>query len=260
MDGSETNLVSERESILQQLDELLETPMTALAFIWLVLTIIDLTSGLPKFLEYFTFLIWAVFWIDYLLKLIIAPNKWLYIRRNFITLLALVLPALRIFRLARAVRLLRVARGGNTIRLVSSFNRGLRALRKSLSHRGFGYVLLLTLIVNALGAAGILSAERGYSDRLTDFGSALWWTAMMLTTMGSDYFPRSTEGRLLALLLAIYGFAIFGYVTASVASFFVDRDAAREDGELASASEIAELKRRLDTIQIQLEKLVKQQG
>ncbi len=57
-----------------------------------------------------------------------------------------------------------------------------------------------------------------------DYGSALWWTAMLLTTMGSDYWPRTTEGRLLCLLLAVYAFAVFGYVTAAIAAYFVGKD------------------------------------
>ena len=49
---------------------------------------------------------------------------------------------------------------------------------------------------------------------------------MLLTTMGSDYWPRTPEGRLLCLLLAIYAFTVFGYVTAAIAAYFVDRDKA----------------------------------
>ncbi|HET6599785.1 MAG TPA: hypothetical protein VFG60_07465 [Burkholderiaceae bacterium] len=47
---------------------------------------------------------------------------------------------------------------------------------------------------------------------------------MLLTTMGSDYWPRTPKGRLLCLLLAIYAFAVFGYVTAAIAVFFVGKD------------------------------------
>jgi voltage-gated potassium channel len=47
---------------------------------------------------------------------------------------------------------------------------------------------------------------------------------MLLTTMGSDYWPRTAEGRLLCLLLAVYAFAVFGYVTAAIAAYFVGRD------------------------------------
>jgi voltage-gated potassium channel len=47
---------------------------------------------------------------------------------------------------------------------------------------------------------------------------------MLLTTMGSDYWPRTPEGRFLCLLLAVYAFTVFGYVTAAIAAYFVDRD------------------------------------
>ena len=44
-------------------------------------------------------------------------------------------------------------------------------------------------------------------------------------TMGSDYFPKTPEGRMLCFLLAVYAFAIFGYLTATLATFFVSQDA-----------------------------------
>lgn len=62
-----------------------------------------------------------------------------------------------------------------------------------------------------------------------DYGTALWWTAMLLTTMGSEYWPRTPEGRILCLLLATYAFAVFGYVTAAIAAYFVGKD---RDGTL----------------------------
>jgi voltage-gated potassium channel len=30
---------------------------------------------------------------------------------------------------------------------------------------------------------------------IIDYGNALWWTAMVMTTIGSDYFPKTAEGR-----------------------------------------------------------------
>ncbi len=57
----------------------------------------------------------------------------------------------------------------------------------------------LTVIVTLIGAAGIYAFERQLSDGtgITDYGTALWWTAMVMTTMGSDYFPKTAEGRVL---------------------------------------------------------------
>jgi voltage-gated potassium channel len=125
-----------------------------------------------------------------------------------------------------------------------------------MGRRGLGYVLALTLLVNVVGAAGILAFERDVPGGGIDgFGTALWWTAMTLTTMGADVFPRTGEGRLLGLLLAIYGFAVFGYVTASIASLFVARDADGDDGEVAGTrqldalrAEVAALNGRIDAL------------
>ena len=64
---------------------------------------------------------------------------------------------------------------------------------------------------------------------------------MLMTTMGSEYWPRSAEGRALCLLLAVYAFAVFGYVTASLATFFIGRDAADPEAELPGADVIEAL-------------------
>jgi voltage-gated potassium channel len=77
--------------------------------------------------------------------------------------------------------------------------------------------------------------------------------------MGSDYFPRTPEGRVLGLLLAVYGFAVFGYVTASIASLFVARDAEEEDGELAGARQIEALRTEVAALTRRVESLLEAQ-
>ena len=52
---------------------------------------------------------------------------------------------------------------------------------------------------------------------------------MIVTTLGSDAWPRTPEGRLLCFLLAVYAFTIFGYITAALASFFVGRNKEKND-------------------------------
>lgn len=68
---------------------------------------------------------------------------------------------------------------------------------------------------------------------------------MLLATMGSQFWPVTREGRILCFLLALYGFAVFGYITASFASFFVGRDAGSAEGEVASTADIAALHREI---------------
>ncbi len=42
--------------------------------------------------------------------------------------------------------------------------------------------------------------------------------------LGSDYWPETTEGKILCLDLSIYAFAIFGYITAIMTNFFIEKD------------------------------------
>ena len=68
---------------------------------------------------------------------------------------------------------------------------------------------------------------------------------MIMTTMGSAYWPQTGEGRVLCVILALYAFAVFGYLTASLASYFVDRDAATHDGAVAGVGDINDLRREI---------------
>ena len=256
-DPDRAQLETERHALLEQVASGLERPMAVLGFVWLVLVVVELTVGLSPFLTAVNYTIWGLFVLQFLLEFALAPRKLAYLRRNWLTVLALVLPALRAVRLVRAVRLLRAARGARLVRVVSSANRGMRALGRVMGRRGLGYVVSLTLLVNLLGAAGIYAFERDVAGgAITSFGVALWWTAMTLTTMGADYFPQSAEGRLLGLLLAIYGFAVFGYVTASIASLFVARDAETEEGELAGAQQIEALRAEVAVLTRRVEALL----
>lgn len=217
--------------------------MMVLGLVWLVLLVVELIWGLSPLLETLGTAIWIAFIANFLLEFVLAPRKLPYLKQNWLTALSLVAPALRTLRFARVLRLARASRGLRLLRIVSSVNRGLRTLGATMSRRGFGYMLALTCLVTLAGSAGIYAFERELPDGrgLDSFGEALWWTAMLMTTMGSEYWPRTAEGRVLCLLLALYAFAVFGYVTAALASFFVGRDAQAQEGEIAGAAQIERL-------------------
>jgi voltage-gated potassium channel len=90
--------------------------------------------------------------------------------------------------------------------------------------------------------------EGGFAN----YADALWWTGMLLTTMGSEIWPRSLEGRILCFLLSLYGFAVFGYITASFASFFVGRDAASPEADTPSSGDLAALQAEIAALRADL--------
>jgi voltage-gated potassium channel len=127
-----------------------------------------------------------------------------------------------------------------------------------MSRRGLGYVLVLTVLVTLAGAAGIYAFEA--PERIESFSDALWWTGMIMTTLGSEIWPRTAEGRILCFVLALYAFTIFGYLTASLATFFVGRDAESRKGEIAGAADMRAIHAELQALRRELRRLADEAG
>ncbi|MUL39284.1 ion transporter [Gloeocapsopsis dulcis] len=266
MKSSEKQVLNrERQEVLQQLEDWLETPMLVLGFAWLALFIVELIWGLNPLLQVFGTVIWIIFILDFILEFTLAPYKLVYLRRNWLTVIALPLPALRLFRFVRVLRVLstaQVARGIRLLRVITRTNRGMRAIGASLGRRGFGYVVATTLVITLVGAAGMYTFESNTPDRrgLNDYGTALWWTAMLMTTMGSEYWPQTPEGRVLCFFLALYAFAVFGYLTAAIATFFLGRDAEDDEAEIAGAKSIEALHAEVKALRQEIQLLSRQRS
>lgn len=250
----------ERRILLRTIQDGLEVPMLVLAVAWIALFIVETVRGSSTALTGAGYAIWGVFILQFAVEFMVAPRKLQYLNHNWLTVLALALPALRVLRVVRVAQLARLSRaagafkGARLVRVVSSLNRGMRALRATMRRRGFGYVMLLTTLVVAAGAAGMYAFEPAAFD---GYLSALWWTAMLVTTIGSQYWPESGEGRVLCLLLSVYGLAMFGYVTATLATFFIGRD--KEQRSTAANTEaISALRREIAALRKELQAARKQ--
>lgn len=237
-------LFSERKKLLCSIEKLLEGPMVFLGFVWLVLLIVELVWGLSKPLEYLSIGIWVIFIVDFLIKFILAPIKLRFFKTNWLTAISLFIPAIRIFRV---LRLLRVVRGVRLIKVVASLNRSMKSLGATMKRRGFGYVVLLSLAVTFGGAAGMFAIEKG-NQGFENYGMALWWTAMRVITAGSDFWPTTPEGRGLAVIISVFGYAVFGYVMATLATFFIGRDAEEKETPVAGSRDVEELKKMIMTL------------
>ncbi|WP_423149447.1 potassium channel family protein [Rubrolithibacter danxiaensis] len=250
----QNELTKQRSKLLFNIERLLEGPMITLGFIWLILLIIEFINGSNSYIELISTVIWVIFIIDFILKFILAPQKLLFLKTNWLTAISLLIPALRLFRIFRFVRLLRAFRGTRLIRVVSSINRGMKSLNATMRRRGFGYVMILTLAIIFSGAAGMYAFEN-YKGGLESYAEALWWTTMLVITIGSDFWPHTTEGRVLCFLLAIYGFAVFGYITATLASFFIGRDAEEKNAPVAGSDDIQKLRKEIRELSRIIEQL-----
>lgn len=173
---------------------------------------------------------WALFAGDYLVRLGRAPDRRDFVRRHLLDLLVIALPLLRPLRLLRLVTLLCVVN-----RRASSSLRG-----QVVAYTAGGAALL-----SFVAALAVLDAEREVPEAgITTFGEALWWSVVTMTTVGyGDYHPVTTMGRVVAAGLMVGGIALLGAVTATLASWMLDRVAeVAEDDKDERADELAALR------------------
>jgi voltage-gated potassium channel len=220
----------ERWQLLRSLDQMLEGPLIVLSFVWLAIMLIEFLVGTDARLDLVFYTIWFIFIVEVVIKLWIAPSRRAWLRGNWLQVASLAIPALRVLRVLHALRFLRAAqvvRSASMLRLITSVNRGIGAIGRTLDRARFAYVLAITLLVIVVGAAGMLFFEGTVAAEpvtgaasIDSYGEALWWAAMTMTTVGSEYAPVTAEGRLLAFILATYALGVFGYITATIASHF----------------------------------------
>ena len=93
---------------------------------------------------------------------------------------------------------------------------------------------------------------------LGDFGSNFTSSQTLLpdgvmTTSASDYFPKTASGRVLGFLLALCAIAVCGYLTATLATFFVSQDAESDRAEIAVTKSIQALQTEITALRTEIQ-------
>jgi voltage-gated potassium channel len=189
--------------------------MLVLAFAYIAIYAIEvLATGLnPEALTILTVvgnIIWASFVIDLVIRTFLAPNRWLYLAKHPIDVLAVALPMFRAFRV------LRIITAGQWI-----LTRGSHvAIGRTSAAISAGVAL-----VAFVGALAMLDAERNApSSTIDNFGNAIWWAFVTLSTVGyGDVYPITGTGRAVAVMMMVVGVALLGLVSATLASSLLVR-------------------------------------
>jgi voltage-gated potassium channel len=195
------------------------------AYAWPVLDP-GLPHGWHRTCDVINVAVWIVFGVDYVVRLSLAPRRWEYFWHHLLDLAVIALPILRPLRLLRLVVLLKVLN---------------RRAADSLRGKIAVYVPGATLLLVVCASLAVLDAERGHPGAsINDFGNALWWAVSTISTVGyGDRIPVTVTGRFVATGLMIGGIALLSVVTASIASWLLER--VREVEESARAATRADI-------------------
>lgn len=191
-----------------------EWPVTASAVVFLVAyswsVIGDLRGPDAEAAEWVMWAVWIVFVVDYAANLLTADRRAHWFVHHLPEFLVVVLPALRPLRLLRLLSLWNVLQ-----RAATAWVRGRIGL----------YVAACAGILVYIAALAELEAERGDPHaNIQDFGTSIWWAFETITTVGyGDHYPVTAEGMAIAVGLMIAGIGVLGVVTATVASWLVER-------------------------------------
>ncbi|PKQ26501.1 MAG: hypothetical protein CVT64_05370 [Actinobacteria bacterium HGW-Actinobacteria-4] len=204
---------------LVRYEERTSSIMLALAVLFLAVYSLQviwqsIPQTLSDWLGYANYAIWFLFLADLIARLVLAKHRVRFLRKNPVDVISVLLPALR------PLRALRVFTAGQN--LLSS--------KSGLVQTGQAIVFAAALLVY-IGALAMLDVEQGAPGAIVeDFGDAIWWALVTVTTVGyGDLYPVTTEGRVIAGALMVVGISVLGAVTATAASWFIKTSEAQED-------------------------------
>ena len=225
-----------------------EWPLAAVAVVFLAAFSIEVLAR-PKgaaavAVDVAAWTVWGIFALDYGMRLALASDRRRWFFRHLLDLAVVALPLLRPLRLLRLVVLI-------------------GALQQAVGGAIRGRVIIFTvrgaLLLIWVASLAVLHYERNCPNptpesHITTLGQALWWSVTTITTVGyGDLAPASPTGRWVAVLLMVGGITLVGSITATLASWIVQRVAQADmTSQAATTAQIEDLRAEIRSLREEL--------
>ncbi|WP_036371476.1 MULTISPECIES: potassium channel family protein [Mycolicibacterium] len=224
-----------------------EWPLAAMAVVFLAaytVDVLDQPAGVAAAAVRVSMAVaWLMFAVDYVVRLNLAGNRWSWFYRHLFDLAIVVLPLLRPLRLLRLVTLVAVLQ---------------RAVGHAIRGRVVMYTVSGAVLLVFVSSLAVLESERGQpGGQITNFAEALWWSMETITTVGyGDLTPVTSTGRVIAVLLMIGGISLVGSITATLASWIVQRVADEDTaGRVVTTAHIDRLLEEIHQLRSEVQRL-----
>ncbi len=184
------------------------------------------------YLNIIQLILWGLFAADYCIRLYLAPRRLYFITHNLMNLAIVLLPAWRIVSFLAMIHL--------------TTNRQYKRLSE-LAVKLFGYTAIF-IIMFALAIYSVESSEPGAMIR--DLPTAYWWTFTTLATVGyGDVYPITGIGRVIAVVVMLYGVGMVAVATGALASWIIEKIGGREEQEYpATKADVDDLRQEISEL------------
>ena len=142
-----------------------------------------------------------------------------------------------VFRLLRLIRLFRIL---HLYSRILSFS--------AQTNNRLLYIVAVSGMAVSGGAIGLYLVEGNVPEsKITNIGDAFWWAIVTVTTVGyGDIYPVTTEGKIIASVLMIFGIAILGILISTLGASFIEsrlkpKLTIEEDSKIAINEKICKL-------------------
>jgi voltage-gated potassium channel len=169
----------------------------------------------------------VIFLLDFGVHFWLAPSKAAFMRMGWIDLLSSI-PEISWFRWGRVFRVFRILRA---LRSVSAVYQHFSADRAKGT---FVMVGLMSIVAVLLATIAVYELERDHPDTtIHTAGDALWWAFTTITTIGyGTHYPVTLAGRIVTVVLVVFGLGFLSTFTAYIASFFLEKAQLKEETEI----------------------------
>jgi voltage-gated potassium channel len=170
--------------------------------------VVEINPSSQSILDGIQWVSWIAFAADLFFGIYKASNKMQFLKKHPLEILAVILPFLR------PLRLLRFISFGTLVFEKVNLGKSIAITFK---------VIVTALFLTYLAGIEITMAERGEPGAtIQSVGDGFWWAITTLTTVGyGDIYPTTTEGRFIAVGLMVSGICVLGFISATVAAWFV---------------------------------------
>jgi voltage-gated potassium channel len=199
--------------------------MALVGLAWLVIAIVvvttDVNGSASITLVGALFVLWVILLVEYVVRLVVTPDRRGYLRRRWVEPATVVVPPLQGWHLVGIEKMSLLLREAEL------------RVEAVLNHHSLFRVLIAAAGTLFIGAWLVLIfEENAKGSNIHSYPDALWWAVVTVTTVGyGDRYPVTEGGRTVATILMLLGIGLIGVLTATVASVFIKEhtDANKEE-------------------------------